>query len=113
MRQQDAILNAAVLVTTLIATPAIGDLMFSGFGFLEQPLGTSVQVISADGSVVVGKDSTTNGQFAILWTAATGITHLTTASGENLRENANAASADGSIIVGDSGPFRLRRIIDS
>jgi probable HAF family extracellular repeat protein len=61
--------------------------------------------VSADGLVVVGSSKSTLGQEAFRWTAQTGMVGLGKLPGAySAREYALDCSADGSIIVGQSGP---------
>ena len=57
--------------------------------------------VSGDGSVVVGRSTTTDGRsHAFRWTAAAGMKDLGTLGG--VTSEASAVSADGSVVVGDA-----------
>jgi probable HAF family extracellular repeat protein len=68
--------------------------------------------ISADGLVVVGSSSSSNGTEAFRWTQAGGMVGLGSLPGTSFNSNASAVSADGSVVVGYSNgvngrePFR-------
>src|SRR4051812_34218298 len=71
----------------------------------DLPGGTFASVatsVSADGSVVAGYSSTTNGYEAIRWTAATGLKGIGELPGGTFASFGNAISADGTTIVGNS-----------
>lgn len=74
------------------------------------PSGSVAYGASADGAVVVGTAVlNSGGQQAFRWTEATGMIGLGVIGGlpGNVYSHANAVSADGSVIVGNSGPVNL------
>jgi probable HAF family extracellular repeat protein len=75
----------------------LGDL--AGGQFSSAAFGTS-----ADGSVVVGYGTTSNGDEAFRWTSATGMISLANVPGGDLDNIATAISDNGSIVVGQRGP---------
>ena len=85
----------------LQAAPSVQDESFTDLGELRgSPLKNDAPVVSADGTVIVGKSPFPGGEtHAFRWTAA-GITDLGTNGGTT--SIANAVSADGSVVVGKS-----------
>ena len=76
---------------------------FRGLGDLAGGSFASVATaVSADGKVVAGYSSTTNGYEAVRWTAATGLRRLGELPGGTYASFGNAISADGTTIVGNS-----------
>ena len=78
-----------------------------GLGFLGTFPGasgpySSANASSSDGSVVVGDTSSTLGQQAFRWTAATGLVGLGDLPGGSYQSNGNAVSGDGSVVAGFS-----------
>jgi len=73
----------------------LGDLSGGGFS-------SSANGISADGSVVVGVSTSTNGAEAFRWTAVGGMAGLGDLPGGSFWSFANGVSADGSVVVGRS-----------
>jgi probable HAF family extracellular repeat protein len=65
----------------------------------------SAQSVSEDGSVVVGQDDggPRRGREAFRWTAAGGVVSLGLLPGLTPQSVANGVSADGSVVVGESG----------
>src|SRR5262249_2344802 len=74
---------------------------FHGIGLLPGGTATSINGISADGSVVVGSADTSNGARAFRWTADQGIMTLGVLPGST-SSGAVSVSRDGSIVVGTS-----------
>jgi probable HAF family extracellular repeat protein len=75
-----------------------------GLGGISGSTGSFAQGISGDGTTVVGDSG--NQQQAFRWTASTGMVSLGIFPGFNSVTHANAANADGSVIVGyGTDPF--------
>ena len=93
---------AILMAMGCLAAPAPAA-SFVGLGDL--PGGTfssTAMAVSADGHVVVGYSSSSNGTQAFRWTQATGMIGLGDLPGGNFASYAFAVSADGSVIVGYS-----------
>jgi len=76
---------------------------FRGMGDLAGGSFASVATsVSADGKVVAGYSSTTNGYEAVRWTATTGLKGIGELPGGTFASFGNAISADGTTIVGNS-----------
>ena len=74
---------------------------FAGLGGLPGgSFSSSALGVSADGSVVVGSSSGTNGTEAFRWTVTDGMVGLGDLPGGSFGSQANAVSADGSVVVG-------------
>ena len=58
--------------------------------------------VNADGSVVVGRGTSSNGDEAFRWTEGTGMVALGDLAGGSFYSYANAVNADGSVVVGIS-----------
>jgi probable HAF family extracellular repeat protein len=100
-----AIILSIMLITAAIAAiPAAGcAATFTGLGDLPgEYYDSSAMGVSADGQVVVGRSVSTSGYEAYRWTASGGMVGLGTLTGMTVSQ-ANAVSADGSVIVGIVG----------
>ena len=89
----------AVVVIALLSHTALADEpFFTGLGMLPDQLTSAAFAISGDGQVVVGQ----SGNEAIRWTYASEIEGLGLLSAGDKSSKARGASADGSVIVGNS-----------
>ena len=106
MKQFSAIAQTFILtsfsILYLLATPAQAA-SFRSLGFLDSNnQSSSATGVSADGSVVVGSNSNSNGYSeAFRWTQVGGMVSLGYVAG-GFSSYANAVSADGSVIVGSN-----------
>ena len=92
-----------IKIASCIAACATHAASFRGLGDLPGGSFASVATaVSADGKVVAGYSSTTNGYEAVRWTAATGLQGIGELPGGTFASFANAISADGTTIVGHS-----------
>jgi probable HAF family extracellular repeat protein len=108
MKQLPAIAQTFILtsfsVLSLLAAPAQAA-SFRGLGFLDsdnQYRSSEANGVSADGSVVVGRSSNSNGSEAFRWTQETGMVGLGFLDSNDQYSDAQGVSADGSILVGSS-----------
>lgn len=83
--------------TGLVAMGFLGSINNNGISYLSE-----ARDVSGNGGVIVGFSSSTAGQSAFRWTAATGMTDLGRFSGDPSDYIANAVSTDGNVIVGSS-----------
>jgi probable HAF family extracellular repeat protein len=101
-----ALLALSVAVSLLPATQA-QTASFTGLG--DVPGGdfdSHAYSVSADGSVVVGKGKTVNGDAAFRWTEADGLVSLGDLPGGDVVSRATFTSADGAVVVGESQSAR-------
>lgn len=87
----------------LVGLGFLGSINNNGISYLSE-----AHDVSGNGSVIVGFSSSTAGQSAFRYTAATGMTDLGRFSGDTSNYRANAISTDGKVIVGasqDRGAF--------
>ncbi|MEX2139781.1 MAG: hypothetical protein WD894_11005 [Pirellulales bacterium] len=81
--------------------PVDGDIQVLG-GLPGEPTGSDGFDISADGSVVVGRATTSLGDEAFRWTQATGMVGLGDLPGGRKSSIAFGVSADGAVVVGEA-----------
>jgi probable HAF family extracellular repeat protein len=93
-------------LTALICCVTSGPLLVAAPSFTHLGPDTRAYSVSADGAVVVGQsDFSTNAPEAFRWTAPTGLVGLGDLPGGTFGSSAQAASRDGSVIVGyGNGP---------
>ena len=104
----------AALVVSVLFLPTSADAQATFEGLGHRPGGTfSIAYdVSADGAVVVGRSNYANAQGrteAFVWTAEAGMIGLGDFDGGNIDSEANAVSADGTVVVGwaeGGGAFR-------
>jgi|SRR5579871_6914312 len=88
----------AIMAMVLLAGAARAQYTFQGIGGKPAPILISVaNGISGNGRVVIGGDSVE----AAMWTPAGGLVELGAFPGGTTRSNGFAASANGSVLVGD------------
>jgi probable HAF family extracellular repeat protein len=95
----------AFVTAVLVSSTACSAHAASFRGLGDLPGGASASVatsVSADGKVIAGYSSTTNGYEAIRWTATSGLRGIGELPGGTFASFGNAISADGSTIVGNS-----------
>jgi probable HAF family extracellular repeat protein len=95
-------LSIAVIVASAVWITPTHAAMFQGLGFLEAGTASRANAISADGSVVVGYSTMSQGTEAFRWTLSGGMVGLGDLAGDAYYSAATAVSADGSVIVGKS-----------
>jgi hypothetical protein len=85
---------------------ALGDL--SGGTFSSEAMS-----VSADGLIIAGSGTTSNGSQAYIWTESSGIVSLGNAVGNSFKETwVSQISADGKTIVGSAAPVGLSEYKD-
>lgn len=90
-----------MFVSSLVIAPiAAHSATFSGLGGLGSPITSFAFDVSADGSTAVGRNVTPAAQ-AFTWKSATGMQGIGDLPGGLFSSVANAASGDGSVVVGE------------
>jgi probable HAF family extracellular repeat protein len=98
-----ALISAAVLWWYIgSAVTNAAEPFFTGLGHLPGGEFSEANGVSADGSIVVGRGSSTPGWQAFRWTQGDGIVGLGDMPGGVYDSRANDVSADGSVVVGRS-----------
>ncbi len=98
-----AVLLALSVLLSLLPAAQAQTASFTGLGDLPGgDFDSQAYSVSADGSVVVGKGKTVNGDAAFRWTEAGGMVGLGDLPGGTVVSKATVTSADGSVVVGES-----------
>ena len=98
-----AVLLALSVILSLLPAAQAQTASFTGLGDLPGgDFDSQAYSVSADGSVVVGKGKTVNGDAAFRWTEAGGMVGLGDLPGGTVVSKATVTSADGSVVVGES-----------
>ncbi len=96
-------LHPGFLIIACLADAASARATFHGLGDLPGGLVQSgARAVSADGLVVVGASTSSNGREAFRWTEAGGMEALGALYAENFDSGGQGVSADGSVVVGNS-----------
>ena len=97
------VLLALSMLLALVPAAQAQTASFTGLGDLPGgDFNSHAYSVSADGSVVVGRGKTVNGDAAFRWTEAGGMVALGDLPGGTVVSKANVISADGAVVVGES-----------
>lgn len=98
-----AALITPFMILSLLPVAQAQTASFTGLGDLAGgEFNSHAYSVSADGSVVVGKGKTVNGDAAFRWTEADGLVGLGDLPGGDVVSKATFTSADGAVVVGES-----------